>query len=100
MYQYTDNHSYDHGNVTNSRLVLCIKYTSICLIYLWLYSHFVGSWLLFQFINLYTVSRARCTGDQPVARQLPAQAGQHKQNKRTQIFMTEVGLEPTIPAFE
>jgi hypothetical protein len=51
-----------------------------------------GPWLLFQFLNLYTVGRTPWTGDQPVATQT--------QNKRTQIFMSRVGFEPTIPVFE
>jgi hypothetical protein len=38
----------------------------------------VGPWLLFQFVNLYTVGRTPWTGDQPVARSLPAHTGQHK----------------------
>jgi hypothetical protein len=42
-------------------------------IYLWLYSPFAGPWLLFQFLNLYTVGRTLWTGDQPVARPLPTQ---------------------------
>jgi hypothetical protein len=47
---------------------------------------FVGPWLLFQFLNLYTVGRTPWTGDQPVARPLPTQ------NKRTHISMPRVML--------
>jgi hypothetical protein len=38
--------------------------------------------------------------DQSVARPLSAHTGQHKQNKRTQTSMPQVGFEPTIPVFE
>jgi hypothetical protein len=59
----------------------------------------VGPWLLFSFSIFYTVSRTPWTGDQPVARPLPAHKGQHKQNKRTQTSMPQVRFEPTIPVF-
>jgi hypothetical protein len=39
-------------------------------------------------------------GDQPIARPLPAHRKAQTQNKRTQISMPRVGLEPTIPVFE
>jgi hypothetical protein len=61
---------------------------------------FVGPWPLFQFFNLYTVGRTPWTGDQPVARSLPARRTALTQNKRTQISMPHVGFEPTIPVFE
>jgi hypothetical protein len=41
----------------------------------WLYSP-CGPWLLFQFLNLYAVSRTSWTGDEPVARPLPAHTTQ------------------------
>jgi hypothetical protein len=47
------------------------------------------------FFDLYTVGRTPWTGDQPVARPLPA----HKQNTRTQASMHRMGFEPTIPVF-
>jgi hypothetical protein len=59
---------------------------------------FVGRF--FSFLILYTVGRTPWTGDQPVARPLPAHTGQHKQNKRTQTSMLIVRFEPTIPVFE
>jgi hypothetical protein len=49
-----------------------------------------------SFLILFTVGRTPWTGDQPVARPLPTQT----QNKRTQISMPRVGLEPTIPVFK
>jgi hypothetical protein len=61
---------------------------------------FVGPCPPFQFLNLYTDGRTPWTGDQPVARQLPAHRTARKQNKRTQTAMPQVGLEPTTPAFE
>jgi hypothetical protein len=41
----------------------------------------------FQFLILYTVGRTPWTGDQPVARPLPARRTTQKQNKRTQTSM-------------
>jgi hypothetical protein len=47
---------------------------------------FVGPWLLFSVsLSFYTVGRTPWTGDQ---------------NKHTQISMSQVGFEPTIPVFE
>jgi hypothetical protein len=43
----------------------------------------------------YTDCRAPWTGDQPVARQLPTQT----HNKRTETSVSQVGFEPTFPAF-
>jgi hypothetical protein len=68
-------------------------------IYLWLYTP-CWLWLLFQFLNLYTFCRTPCTGDEPVARPLPAHRTTQTQNKRTQIIMPHMGSEPTIPVFE
>jgi hypothetical protein len=61
---------------------------------------FVGPWPLCQFLNLYTVRRTLWTGDQPVARPLPAHRTTQTQNKRTQTSMPRVGFEPTTPVFE
>jgi hypothetical protein len=54
----------------------------------------------FSFLILYTVGRTPWTGDQPVARPLPAHRTTQTQNKRTQTPMPRVGFEPTIPVFE
>jgi hypothetical protein len=54
----------------------------------------------FQFLNLYTIGRTPWTGDQSVARPLPTHITPQTQNKLTQIFMSGVGFEPTIPVFE
>jgi hypothetical protein len=61
---------------------------------------FVIPWQLFQFLILCTVGRTLSTGDQPNARPLPTHRTTQTHNKRTQIFMSWVGFEPTIPAFE
>jgi hypothetical protein len=54
----------------------------------------------FSFLILYSVGRTPWMGDQPVARSLPTHRTTQTQNKCTQTFMQQVGLEPTIPAFE
>jgi hypothetical protein len=56
-------------------------------IHFWFYSPVVGPCPLFSFSIFYTP----WTGDQLVARPLPAHIGQHKPNKGTQISMPEVG---------
>jgi hypothetical protein len=61
---------------------------------------FVGPWLLFSFLILYTDGRTPWTEDQPVARPLPIHMTTQTQNQRTQTSMLLVGFEPTIPAFE
>jgi hypothetical protein len=53
----------------------------------------------FQFINLLT-GRTPLTGDQPVARPLPAHRTVQTQNRRTQTSMPQVVFEPTILVFE
>jgi hypothetical protein len=69
---------------------------SICL---WLYNP-CGPWLLFQFLNLYTVGRTPWRGINPVARPLPTHGTKQTQNKRRQTSMPRVGLEPTIPVLQ
>jgi hypothetical protein len=62
---------------------------------------FVGPWPRFQFLDLfYIIGRTPWTGDQPVARPLPAHTTAQKQNKRTQTSMARVGFEPRIPVLE
>jgi hypothetical protein len=61
---------------------------------------FVGTWPLFQFLNLYTVGIIPWTGDQSVARALPTHRTTQTQNKSKQISMPRVGFEPTTPVFE
>jgi hypothetical protein len=61
---------------------------------------FVGPCLFFSFLIFYTVGRTPWTGDQPVARPLPAHRTAQTQNKRTQTSMPWVEFEPTNPAFE
>jgi hypothetical protein len=60
----------------------------------------LGSWPLFQFLNLYKFSRTPWTGDQPVARPPLTHRTTQIQNKRTQTSMPRMVFEPTIPAFE
>jgi hypothetical protein len=59
-----------------------------------------GPWPVFQFLNLYTVGRTPWTGDQSVAKPLPTHRKTQTQNKRTQTYMSRVGLEPMTPVFE
>jgi hypothetical protein len=66
-------------------------------IYLWFYSRLPVLGRVFSFLFLYTVGNTPWTGNQPVAR---PHTGQHKHSKRTQISMSQVGPEPTIPGFE
>jgi hypothetical protein len=54
----------------------------------------------FQFPNLHTFGKTPWTGDQPVARPLPARRTTQTQNKRTQISMPQLGLELMISVFE
>jgi hypothetical protein len=61
---------------------------------------FVGSWPLYQFLDLFTVGKTPWTGDQPFARPLRAHRPAQAQNKRTQTSMPQVELEPMIPVFE
>jgi hypothetical protein len=72
----------------------------LLLIYLWFYSHLLDLGRFFSFLNFYTVGRAQWTGDQPVARPLPAHRTPQTQNKRTPTSMPRVGFEPAIPLFE
>jgi hypothetical protein len=69
-------------------------------IYLWLYSPLLDFGRFFSFLIFYTVGSTPWTGDQPVARPLPAHRTAQTQNKRTQKYMPQVGFEPTIPVFE
>jgi hypothetical protein len=78
---------------------------SVCLsIYLFIYGFTVSPFFdlgrFFSFLIFYTVGRTPWTGDQPVARPLPAHRTTQTQNKRTQTFMPEVGFELMIPVFD
>jgi hypothetical protein len=68
-------------------------------IYLWIYS-LCGHWLLFQFLDLYTVGRTPWMGDQPITWSLPTHRPTQTQNKRTQTSMPRMGFEPMIPVSE
>jgi hypothetical protein len=67
--------------------------------YLWLYSP-CEPWSLFQFLNPHTDGRTPWTGDQLVARSVPARRTTQTQNERTQTSIPRVGCEPTIRAGE
>jgi hypothetical protein len=54
----------------------------------------------FTFLIFYTIGSNPWTGDQLVARPLPAYKTAKTQNKRTQTSMPRVGFERTIPLFE
>jgi hypothetical protein len=65
---------------------------------------FVGPWPLFSFLIFYTVGRTPWTGDQPVARLLPAHTGHHKHriNAHTDIHASS-GIrthDPSVRASE
>jgi hypothetical protein len=68
--------------------------------YLRLYSPLLDLARFLSFFNFYTVGRTPCTGDQPVARPVPAHRIKQTQHKLTQTSMPQVRLEPMIPAFE
>jgi hypothetical protein len=65
----------------------------------WLYSP-LDFCRFFSLLILYTVGRTPWTGDQPVARPLPAHRTTQTQNKRTQTSMTRVRFKLTTPMFE
>jgi hypothetical protein len=79
-------------------------YLPTCLpIYLSIYGSTALCWALAAFLvscSFYTAGRTPWTGDQSIARPLPAHMTAQTQNKRTQISVTRVGIEPTIPVFE
>jgi hypothetical protein len=61
---------------------------------------FVGLGRFFSFLILYAVDRTPWTGDQPVARPLPAHRTTQIENNRTQTSMRRVGFESTIWVLE
>jgi hypothetical protein len=76
-------------------------YPSIYLsIYLCLYSPLLCLGRFSSFLMFDTVGRTPWTGDQPVARLLPAYRTAQAQNKRTLTYMPQAGFDPTIPVFE
>jgi hypothetical protein len=88
-------------------IILLLNALPINRLYIWIYlSIYPGlyspcwSWPLFQFLNLNTVGRTPCTGDQPVTRPLPTHRTTQTQNKRTQTSMPRMGFESTIPVFD
>jgi hypothetical protein len=69
-------------------------------IYLWLYSPLLDLDRFFSFFIFYIVRRTPSTGDQPVARPLPALRTAQTQNKNTHTTTPQVWFEPTTPMFE
>jgi hypothetical protein len=67
------------------------KYYSLSLIYQCLYSPILGPGRLFRFVIRYTVCRTPWTGDQPVARPIPAHRTTQTQNKHTHTSVIRVG---------
>jgi hypothetical protein len=67
---------------------------------LWIYSPLVDLARLFSFLICYIVGGTPWTGNQSVARPLPAHGTAHTQNKCTQTSMPRVRFEPTIAVFE
>jgi hypothetical protein len=80
------------AEIVNYYLIYLSIYLSI---YLWLYSP-CGSWLLFQFLNLYTVG---FLGWGSAGRKAATYTRQNKHRIKTQTSLPWVGFEPTIPVF-
>jgi hypothetical protein len=80
----------DHPSKESYRLCIYLS------IYLWLYSSLLDIGHIFSFLIFYTVGRTAWTGDQPVARPLPAHRTAETKNKRTETSMSQVRFESTI----
>jgi hypothetical protein len=82
----------------------CLKigYLSVNLsVYQWLHSPLLGLGRFFSSLIFYSVGRTPWTGDQPVARPLPAHRTAQTQNKHTiQTSMPRVGFKPTTAVLE
>jgi hypothetical protein len=61
---------------------------------------FVGPLSLFQFLDLFTQSVGLLGRGISPSQGRYQHTGQHKQNKRTQTSMPQMGFENTIPVFE
>jgi hypothetical protein len=61
---------------------------------------FVWPWPLYQFLDFYTVGKTPWTGDQLVARPLPAHRTAQTQNKRTRTSIRQMAFELKIPVLE
>jgi hypothetical protein len=84
---------YSHKHFTICRYI-------IYSIQLWLDRHLLGLGRFFSSLMFYVVGRTPWTGDQPVARPLPAHRATPKQDKRTQTSMPRVEFESTTPVFQ
>jgi hypothetical protein len=78
----------------------CMHIYTRAFIQLRLYSPLLDLDRFFSFLISYTVGRSPWTGDQYVARLLPAYGIAQTQNKRTEKSMPRVGFEPMTPVFE
>jgi hypothetical protein len=61
---------------------------------------FVGPWPLFQFLSPVHSRYDSSDGGSASRKACYLHTEQHKENKRTQTSMSQVGFEPTTPAFE
>jgi hypothetical protein len=76
----------------------CLSFClSICLS---IYNRLLDLDRFFSFLIFYTVGGTPWTGDQPVARSLPAHRTAQTQNNRKQTSKHRVGFEPMIAVFE
>jgi hypothetical protein len=80
----------------NECVSVCRLYNSM---YLWFYSPCGASPFFFSFL-IYTQSVGLLGPGISPSQGRCLHAEQHKQNKRTQTSMSQVGFEPTIPVFE
>jgi hypothetical protein len=67
-------------------------------LYLWRYSPLLDLGRFFSFLVFYTVGRIPWTGDQPVARPLPAHKTTQTQKKHTQASMPLSGIRTHVPS--
>jgi hypothetical protein len=86
-------HSHTHPNTS---IMITVRFTIHPSIHpsIWTLGAFSVYW------SFYAVGGTPCTGDQPVARPLPAHRTTQTQIKRKQISMPQVGFEPSVWARE
>jgi hypothetical protein len=82
------------------RWCLAISVSQSVSIHPWLYTFLFDVGRLFSFLIFYAVGRTHLTGDEPVARPLPAHRTAQTQNKPTQTSMHQVVFELMIQVFE
>jgi hypothetical protein len=99
-YELSFQQTYFRFHSTVPKLLIRKRYYILFLIYLPTALQPLWTLAAFQFLNLYTVGGTPWTGDNPVARPLPAHRTRQTQNKHTQTSMPLVGFEPMIPVLE